>query len=237
MGFIGEGIVVRARKKWIRFRRGTRWKIWAFLLLAAIIAVFLDSQIRPVLRTAAVQQGKAQMTAMLNDAVTQMTEGAQLDCMKMVQLSRDESGEIRSVETNTLEMNRLQAQLSSGLNQSLQSQGEGKIKIPVGTLTGLALLNGHGPDVVFRSVFAGYAETKLSSRFSQAGINQTLLQVSLTVTVNAEVILPGADIPFSVGADYILADAVIVGSIPQDYANISGDGRSSLEKYNDYVKS
>ena len=96
------------------------------------------------------------------------------------------------------------------------------------------LLYGRGSKLTFKIEPVGYVDTRLVSKFSSAGVNQTLHQIVLEVEGNVSAVIPGFNTSIKVKPTYIIAETIIVGNIPESYTYITGDERDSLSKIIDY---
>ena len=100
----------------------------------------------------------------------------------------------------------------------------------MGTLTGSKFLSGRGPKVNFKITSIGNIETKLNSEFSSAGINQTLHRIYLQIKCKVEILTPFNCVDEEITNQVLLAEAVIVGNIPNTFYNLEGVNReTSLE--------
>ena len=91
------------------------------------------------------------------------------------------------------------------------------LSIPLGTLTGSALLAGRGPSFTVRMQSTGSCTATFSNDFSDAGINQTTHRIILCVEVNMSILLPGFQTSTQVDASFSVAETVIVGDVPESY--------------------
>lgn len=64
---------------------------------------------------------------------------------------------------------------------------------------------------------SGSAETEFKSEFQSGGMNQTIHNLSLSITTDITVLIPPASENTSVSTDVVIAETVIVGEVP-DYA-------------------
>ena len=78
----------------------------------------------------------------------------------------------------------------------------------------------------------GSSEANFSSKFVSAGINQTKHQIILTVDVYVSILLPGFTTATKVSNSFIVAETVIIGSVPESYTYFSTD----LDTYEEDVK-
>ena len=138
----------------------------------------------------------------------------------MVKLSYDESGSINSIESNMLKINRLKARVTQLINEEITAIEANDLRIPLGTVSGVNLLYGRGPSIPVKLSPKGYAAVNLTSRFSSAGINQTLHQITLTVSADISAIIPGYTTSVNVTTEFVVAQTVIVGHVPESYTHI-----------------
>ena len=68
----------------------------------------------------------------------------------------------------------------------------------------------------------GNVETELVSKFSQAGINQTLHRIYLNVSCKVTILTPFDSIEEIITNQVLVAEAVIVGDVPDNYYNLNG---------------
>ena len=109
------------------------------------------------------------------------------------------------------------------------------LSIPVGTLTGSALLAGRGPRITVRMESVGSSEANFRNAFTSAGINQTKHQIILTVDVSVSILLPGFRTATKVSNSFIVAETVIVGMVPDTYTYFSTDPETYEEDLKDYI--
>ena len=66
------------------------------------------------------------------------------------------------------------------------------------------------------------SDAALTSAFSQAGINQTLHQLVMVVSVDVSVLVLGQTSSFTVNSEVVVAETVIVGDVPSTYLQTGG---------------
>ncbi|MCX7658103.1 MAG: sporulation protein YunB [Oscillospiraceae bacterium] len=206
-----------------------------FSVFALILAIlFVDMKIRPVVKTVAQYQGSKITSSAINKSVKDAISKSGVDFENLISISYNNSGDISSVKTNIKEIDRLQSEISLSVNSSMDEISDDCIEIPLGTFSGISLLNGRGPVFKFKIKPVGFVSTQLKSEFISAGINQTLHKITLNVGTSATAVVPGANADFDVNFTYVVAETVIVGKIPESYTYVTGDERDSLTKANDY---
>ena len=81
----------------------------------------------------------------------------------------------------------------------------------------------------------GSSEANFRNAFTSAGINQTKHQIILTVDVSVSVLLPGFRTATKVSNSFIVAETVIVGTVPDTYTYFSTDPDTYEEDLKDYI--
>jgi len=71
---------------------------------------------------------------------------------------------------------------------------------------------------------SGSVVTSVSNVFDSAGINQTRHQIMLNIKSTVSVIIPGYITSVPVETNMCIAESVIVGLVPDTYANVQLDG-------------
>ena len=66
------------------------------------------------------------------------------------------------------------------------------------------------------------SDAAFESKFSQAGINQTLHQLTMLVSVDVSVLVMGQTAGFTVTTEVVVAETVIVGDVPSTYLQTGG---------------
>lgn len=201
---------------------------WIGAILIALL-LLIESQLRPVVEGVAAYQAKVFATRMVNDAVLAELAREGVGYSDFVLLSRNNNGDITSIQSDMVEINRLKAQVTDAVLRELEGMEASSIQIPLGTLMGNELTSGRGPMVELKVYPAGYVQTDIYSRFTDAGINQTHHQIMLGASVQMQAVIPGYSIRCEVTTSYCIAQTVIVGNIPDAYVQL-GDGAPLISK-------
>ena len=199
-------------------RRFAKIVVFALFLLLSCVLIY-NLQILPVLFPLA----KAKCTTELTDAVNRIVRARmQSDSdgyADFVRLHFGEDGSVASVETNTPRLAKLSGDVVGDVTDALTHERM-TVRIPLGSLSGSALLSGKGPDVRVKLAVSQKITCAVRGDFTESGINQTLHRVFLRVTVEVCVLLPGAVQTFSVPTDVCVAETVIIGKVPEAYTRI-----------------
>mgnify|MGYP005795564141 FL=1 len=208
---------------------GDRLRRFAALLLALALLLFLDAQLRPVIKSMAAYQAKVYATRAINDSVYAELSNGKVAYNNLVHLSVNGDGAVSAIETDMVELNILTANLTSAASSRIAQLETQSIYIPVGTLLGNQWLSGRGPKVEFKIIPAGYVEAELTNNFDSAGINQTRHQIILNLKANLIAIVPGYTSQVEVNTSICLAETVIVGVSPDSFTEVTtGDGGKEM---------
>ena len=104
-----------------------------------------------------------------------------------------------------------------------------ELSIPLGSILMPEFFAGKGPGLPIRVVALSTADAEFFSEFTSAGINQTLQRILLELRINMSVLTPAGTQSVDVASTVVVAETVIVGSVPQSYFQIGADG-SAQEK-------
>ncbi len=129
-----------------------------------------------------------------------------------IQVERDGKGQITAASANPHALNQLKARVLERLSQSLNGRKE--IKVPLGSLTGIRILNGRGFCVPVRMAFEGSANLRFDTEFTTAGVNQSLHRITMTVTAYAYSQSRRFEAKVEESTSTVLAETLVVGPVP-----------------------
>ena len=205
--------------------RGRMRKIifFAVCLLLASLTVFLliDARLRPMIRSTAAIQAQSYAAVAAGSNIPEILSQSDIRYNSLVSIKRDADGNIVSVETDAMQINMLKSKINSAVANNLSGLSAKELGIPIGTLTGLALLNGRGPKISTVISITGSAQTSFSHSFSDAGINQTRHQLFLKTTATMLIVFPGETVTAAYTYTNLVAETIIVGKVPGMYAGIT----------------
>ena len=201
------------------------------LLGLGLMCLTLVRNMDPLVRDMAVAGAKnAAAAAMQKSVAARMTGGQWSD---LVQLVKDGEGQITAAVTDVGRVNELQAALSGDVIAALTAPNTADLGVPLGNLLPSPFFSGLGPKVPIRILSVSEVEVKLMSRFTSAGINQTLHRLLLSLSARVRVLIPTGTVTAIVYADVTAAETLIVGRVPDSYMYFEGSDQwdEPLEKY------
>ena len=198
------------------------------VLLAAVFLAFLmlRSRYRDVIRDLAETQVKNTTSDLTNDAIAKQIADGVIQYDRIVYFEKDLDGRITALKTNMSEVNRLKSDILNLINDEILALDTSDIGIPLGSLFLPELFSGKGPAIPVRILSIRNSDATFSSKFSQAGINQTLHQLTMIVSVDVAVLVLGQTSSFTVNSEVVVAETVIVGDVPSTFLQTGGNYES-----------
>ncbi len=201
------------------------------LLGLGLLCLTLARNMDPLVREMAVSGAKNAANAAMQKAVAQRMAAGEL--ADLIQLVKDDAGQVTAAVTDVRRVNELQAALAGDVIAALTAPAAADLGVPLGNLFPSPFFSGLGPRVPIRILSVGEVEVKLMSRFSSAGINQTLHRLLLSLSARVRVLIPTGTVTAMVYADVPAAETVIVGRVPDSYMYFESSDQwdEPLEQY------
>ena len=211
-----------------RGRRGVR--LLALLLAAAVFLggtfLVISLKIRPTMLQLAVSTVTDTVRMLVAGAIRSVLAERGEEYSDLVTLEKDDRGAVAALVTNMSRLNALQADITVEVLELLRGRGAAVIYIPLGNLTNIAILSGTGPEIPVRILSVTSVQTDFQNEFSSAGINQTRHRIVMSVNVCLTILIPGASADLTIPTLVPVAETVIVGEVPDTYADFAAPGRS-----------
>ncbi len=201
-----------------------RLKIILILLLIFLTVAFfwLRRAYRDVIRDLAQTQVKNTTSDLTNDAIAKQISDGVVQYDRIVYFEKDLDGRITALKTNIGEVNRLKTDILNIINDEILALDHSDIGIPIGSLFLPELLSGRGPVIPVHILSIRNSDANFVSHFSQAGINQTLHQVTMEVSIDVAVLVLGRTTSFTIESQVVVAETVIVGQVPNTFLQTGG---------------
>ena len=212
-------------------RAGARKALGRLALLLLLLTLFVAAafglrRMQGLLQELAVARVSNSVSRVISEAVGDAIADGSFQYDRMIAFETDNEGRITAVKSNMTEFNRLQTVVLDQVLARISS-------IPIGSLTGTALLAGRGPRITVRMQSVGSSTANLRNEFTSSGINQTRHQIIMDVDVRISVLLPGCVTSVPVSQSFSVAETVLVGAVPENYTYFSAreDLTSTAEDY------
>lgn len=197
--------------------------LFILLLVALIAFLVLRSRYRDVIRELAQTQVKNTTSDLTNDAIAKQIADGVIQYDRIVYFEKDLNGRITALKTNMSEVNRLKTDILNIINDEILALDTSDIGIPLGSLFLPEFLSGKGPAIPVHILSIRNSDATFVSDFSQAGINQTLHKLTMTVSVDVAVLVLGETSSFTINSEVVVAETVIVGDVPETFLQTGGN--------------
>lgn len=157
----------------------------------------------------------------INEAIETLLQSEQIDYGSIIDLEKDEVGRITALKTNIGEVNRLKTQILSIIDTMLLEMDVDAIGVPLGSLILPELFSGSGPKLPVRVLSVSASDAEFRNDFTEAGINQTAHRMMMDVTITMTVLTPVGTRSVTVTSAVVVAETVIVGSVPESYVRVA----------------
>ena len=199
------------------------------LLLIAIGFVFyaiFRYQYNDEIRGLAETQVRNATSDLINDAIDAQIEKDNIQYDRIVYFEKDLNGRITALKTNMSEVNRLKTDILNLINDEILALDTSNLGIPLGSLLFPEIFSGRGPTIPVHILSIRNSDASFYNNFTQAGINQTLHQLNMIVSVDVAVLVLGKTNYFTVESQVVVAETIIVGQVPNTYLQ-TGDSYGS----------
>ena len=196
------------------------------IIFILIVAILLLALFRWKFKDAIISLAETQVTNttsdLINDAIDKQIEIGTIQYDRMVYFEKDLDGRITALKTNMSEVNRLKTDILNLINDEILALSTEELGIPIGSLFLPELLSGRGPEIPMQILSIRNSDASFFSSFTQAGINQTLQQINMQVSVDVTVLVLGRANSFTVSSQVIVAETIIVGDVPDTFFQMGG---------------
>lgn len=159
---------------------------------------------------------------LINDAIDSQIETGNIQYDRMVYFEKDLDGRITALKTNMSEVNRLKTDILNLINDEILAMDTSDLGINLGSLIFPEILAGRGPQIPVEIISIRNSDASFTSNFTEAGINQTLQQLLMNVSVDVTVLVLGRTESFTVTSQVVVAETIIVGQVPDTFFQSGG---------------
>lgn len=221
-------------------------KLIITLVIVFTVVFFLlniiSNRITPILlETAELEIGKFS-TIVINKAIAQVLED-KINTEELFNTVVSDDGKIQTVDFNPIIVNQVLNVATSVVQNHLKLLEEGnldavgiydlelpeerveKLKkgiiatIPIGVITKNALLSNIGPSIPIRLHYIGDVNSNITTKITQYGINNALVEIGVKLQMTAQIILPFITDKMVLECDIPIAIKMLQGTVPNYYGN------------------
>ena len=215
-------------------RKRDRNRRWLALVVIAAALVWLGnrtlSQINALLKPHVEKVAASEVRNAASSVIKRAVDSLNLKTEDLIRVQRDGQGNITDIVYDTQRMNELMSLSLDAAQESLNAAEEGETdphphlvyydkgiiySLPVGMLTGSVLLANVGPSIDIRMRAVNSLVGQIDAVSTAYGINSTLLEIDLKISVEMLVISPFLLDPQQIEVKIPLVMQIVQGQIPQ----------------------
>lgn len=192
------------------------------LILMIALLIVLRVKYNSTIVGLAETQVKNATSDLINDSIDRQIEDGNVQYDRIVYFEKDLDGRITALKTNMSEVNRLKTNILNIINDEILRMDTSDIGIPLGSLFFPELFSGRGPAFPVSILSIRNSDASFSSDFVEAGINQTLHQLNMQISIDVAVLVLGKISYFTIASQVVVAETIIVGQVPETLFQTGG---------------
>lgn len=208
--------LIRTRK-----RRKLRRRLLLIVVLLILLFVWLNLLFAKAAAAAAEKETERIAEQLINSAIietlTECEKTGLLDNLTEQSVNGEGAG---FLFIDAVKLNLIASLIIQDAGKKVEKMAASGISLPLGTISGAALLNGLGPELTAKIRPIGSLSRKFSSAFTDAGVNQTKYSAEAEISLTVLVLFGGRETIVTVNCRAPLVETVIVGGVPHAYTNV-----------------
>lgn len=196
--------------------------VGAVMILVIALLVAFRIRYNDTIRSLSQTQVINSTSDLINDAIDSQIETGNIQYDRIVYFEKDLNGRITALKTNMSEVNRLKTDILNIINDEILAMDTTDLGIHLGSLILPEFISGRGPAIPVQILSIRNSDGSFSSNFTEAGINQTLHQLSMQVSVDVSILVLGKAESFTVSSQVVVAETIIVGQVPDTFLQTGG---------------
>lgn len=212
--------------------------IIVFFVAFFYLLSFFNKQLTPILMEHAESEIKKVSLYMINQSIDdEVVKNLNVDELFIMNKSENT---IQSVDFNTLRVNQLLQKINKKVWDNLSALQNGNMKVlsehdsifqnttklnkgviyevPMGIIFHNTLFSNVGPKVPVKLIFSGNMNSYVKTNIKDYGINNAMIEVTIHIEVEEQVLLPFTSKRIKVEADVPLAVKITNGDVPHYYS-------------------
>ena len=198
----------------VRLLRRVLFLFMFIAVMAGAMLLWFRFRYHATIRTMAQTRVINSTSDLINDAIDKQIATGNIQYDRIVYFEKDLNGKITALKTNMSEVNKLKTAILNIINDEILALDTSDLGIPIGSLILPEFFAGRGVDIPVRILSIRNSDAGFSSNFTDSGINQTLHQLTMNVSVDVSILVLGRTDSFTVSSQVVVAETIIVGQVP-----------------------
>lgn len=188
-------------------------------ILTIVFFYVFSVHLRPRILSVSQRFVKNEVSMIIDEEVKNLMLEEFLSYDKITFITRDSEGKVTSVSINSVLVNNFANELDIKIGDRVESAETIRNDVYLSGLIGSDLFAGIGPKIPIRFQPVSVTHADISHSFEEAGINQTIHTIRLSVSIDIEIMLPLAHSTITVVSEMPIAQTLIIGNVPKTYFN------------------
>ncbi len=195
-------------------------KLTSVFLIIICLFFACEKQVKPVVLEIALSDAQGKIERVINNAIFDTFEQEKIDFTDLVNVVYDEGKQIKSVNIDSVFLNRLKLKISKRYASELAKIDTGTVSIKAGSFIDNEFFYGRGPKIYFDYEVSNTISSEFVSEFVSTGINQTKHNLLLQYSVDLELITPFLDTDTVFESQVLVNEMILVGEVPSTYLSV-----------------
>ncbi len=209
-------------------------RVLAGLLVLIVLTVVCFFRCRTAVYQFAKNSAAWRAEKAANESVAQvLAQHADL-CRSLISVSYNTDNVLASVVLDSAGMNVLKTAASAAIMDALADMHTLTVHIPLATLLRMDWMSGLGPRIAVPLSITGSVFTNITSSLEESGMNQTAYRVNIHVKIGLWLVTPAGYADVTVETAFPMAEAVLLGEVPENFTQVYGDSQDTIGEIFDY---
>ena len=140
----------------------------------------------------------------------------------LVKVEKDANGNVTLMNSNTILINQLVFKITWNIQKRIDEAPTTMVYINYGSVSGVTFWKNFGPKFDIELESAGGIDAKIKSEFQSTAVNQSIHRIYLEMDTVVRILTPLGVFGKEINSKVLVAEAVIVGTVPDTYYNLEG---------------
>ena len=219
--------IIKGRRRFRRLYLNRKFKIllivFIFLIIFNILFFYYDKIVTSTILESSDAVARAKVTEIINGVILEEFS-KDFNYNEIVNVEKDNQGTITMIKADTMKMNKIASEIALSSQKKISNDSGIVVDIPVSYILKSTILSFYGPKITIKMQPIGFIETKYTSDFESAGINQTRHKIYVQVKSNIRVFIPLKSKEIQVVNEVPVSETIIVGKVPSTAINLDLSG-------------
>lgn len=219
--FSGEGLLIFRKRRSLGARKGLRPLLWLgglAVLVIWILTVFERAVIPTLIAVSETEVTRVANQAMIDTVNSHISNF--MEDKNLLEFKTGPTGELLYVQVNSADLNRIQSEALTVLQEAFRELAGFKVYVPLGQALGSRIFAPSGPRIPVTLYPYGSVKVEVQDSYDTTGINQTKFEVWLRITCMVRVVIPLIQARTEVATEVPLTTVLIPGKVPPTYLSI-----------------